>query len=254
MKAAVRFALLALVASLLAACSSAPGRPQHKGPPPAEANTQLGVEYLRKGMNESALEKLKKAVRQDSRYAPAHDVLGLLYEQLGETAKAEKEYRRALSLEPDNPDFLNHYGQFLCTQGKLKKADDYFRKALKDPVYGYPWLVATNAGICAHKGGDVEKAEQYFRQALKQNPGFQPALREMIRISFARGNYLATRAYIQRYEAQKGTMTPELLWIAVRAEHELGDRNAESSYALLLKNRYPTSTEAAELAKWEHER
>ncbi len=248
----VRFVLLVMLTLSVTACSSPGAKSSKAPPPPAELNTQLGIEYLRKGMHETALEKLQKAVRQNPRYAPAHDVLGLLYEQIGETEKAQKHYRRALSLDGDNADFLTHYGQFLCKQGKLKEADDYFRKALQDPLYRYPWLVYTNAGICARKVPDPEKAEQYFRKALERNPAFQPALREMIRVSFARGNYLATRAYVQRYEAV-GKMTPDLLWIAVRAEHELGDRNASASYAMVLKNKYPGSEQATALIKWEHE-
>lgn len=236
----------------LAGCASTSAPPRPKGPPPAEINTQLGIEYLRKGMNEAALEKLQKAIRQNSRYAPAHDAIALLYEQLGERAKAEKHYRRSLALDGDDTDTLNHYGQFLCKQGELAKADGYFRKALKDPLYRYPWLVATNAGICARRVPDSAKAEAYFRQALKANPTFQPALREMIRLSFEQKKYLATRAYVQRYEAE-AKMTPELLWIAVRAEHELGDRDAAASYALVLRNEYPESEQALALRQWEHE-
>ena len=125
-----------------------------------------------------------------------------------------------------------------------------FLAALKDPLYQYPELIYTNAGICARSGPDPEQAEKYFRAALKHNPKYQPALGEMARTSFASEQYLATRAYLQRLQAL-APLTPEFLWIGVRAEYALHNRDAMSSYALLLKNRYPEAEETQALIDWE---
>jgi len=242
--------LLALV-MVLGACSSNKSKfaKQEEGDP-AEVNTQLAIEYMREGMYEASMEKFKKALKQNPDLQIAHTSLAILYERLGENQLAEKHYLKAYNINRKDPLTLNNYGQFLCRSGQLKRADKMFAEAIKDPLYRHPETVYTNAGICAHMRPDLELADSYFRKALQVNPKYPPALREMARISFAQEKYLATRAYLQRLQ-EVTTLTPEYLWIGVRAEEALGDKNAVSSYALVLKNQHPESDETHALIEWE---
>lgn len=240
---------------LLSSCATSPrgSSSDSDARTPAEVNTQLGMEYMREGMYEESLEKFKKALAQDPRLPTAHASIAILYERLGKNDLADKHYRRAYDLKPDDPLILNNYGQYLCRSGRLDDADRMFRKALQDPVYRNPAVVLTNAGLCAEKRPDLDLAEKYFRQALEKDPAFPPALRQMVRVTFAREQHLATRAYLQRLQAV-APLTAEFLWIGARAESALGDDNASSSYALLLKNRFPESQEAQALVEWERNR
>lgn len=241
-----------LTAVLLSACATTSKQPPSDTATdtPAEVNTQLGIAYMRKGMYEASLEKFKKALAQNPRLPIAHASIAVLYEQLGEIELADKHYIKAYQLNPNDSLILNNYGQYLCRVGQLEEADRMFTKALQDPLYGSPETILTNAGLCAAKRPDAELAEKYFRQALQKNPRFQPALRHMVRNSFAQQHYLATRAYLQRLQ-ELAPLTAEFLWIGVRTEVELGDRNASSSYALLLKNGFPESEQAQALIEWE---
>jgi len=242
---------LMTAALLLGACTSNKSRfaEQEKGDP-AKVNTQLAIEYMREGMYEASMEKFKKALKQNPNLQVAHTSVAILYERLGENELAEKHYRKAYSLNRKDSPTLNNYGQFLCRDGRLKEADRMFAEAVRNPLYRYPEKVYTNAGICAHKHPDPVLADTYFRKALQANPKYAPALREMVKSSFALKKYLATRAYLQRLQ-EVTTLTPEYLWIGVRAETELGDRNAVSSYALVLKNQHPESDETEALIEWE---
>ena len=237
---------------LLGACTSNKSRfaEQEKGDP-AEINTQLAIEYMREGMYQASMEKFKKALEQNPNLQVAHASLAILYERLGENELAEKHYRKAYNLNRKDPLTLNNYGQFLCRDGRLKEADKMFAAAVRDPLYRHPETVYTNAGICAQMRPDPELADTYFRKALQANPKYPPALREMVKGSFAEEKYLATRAYLTRLQ-DVTALTPEYLWIGVRAEEALGDKNAVSSYALVLKNQYPDSDETQALIKWEH--
>ncbi len=236
---------------LLGACTSNKSKfaKQEKGDP-AAVNTQLAIEYMREGMYEASMEKFRKALKQNPDLQVAHASLAILYERLGENELAEKHYRKAYNLNRKDPLTLNNYGQFLCRDGRLKEADKMFAAAVKDPLYRHPETVYTNAGICAHMRPDPVLADTYFRKALQANPKYPPALREMVKISFAQEKYLATRAYLTRLQ-DVTTLTPEHLWIGVRAETELGDRNAVSSYTLILKNQYPDADETHALIEWE---
>jgi len=217
---------------------------------PASVSTQLGIEYMRNGMYEAALDRLEKAISQDPSYQAAHTSIAVLYETLDETALAEKHYRKAYALDPKNSLLLNNYGQFLCRNEHYDKAEKMFNAALRDPLYRYPETALSNAGLCAVRQEEQDKAADYFREALARNPKYPPALREMARISFARENWLAVRAYLQRLQEVDG-LTPEFLWFGVKTEQTLGDRDALSSYVLLLKNRYPESEETRQLVEWE---
>jgi len=61
-------------------------------------------------------------------------------------------------------------------------------------------------------------------------------------VSFERGNQLSARAYLQRYLAV-AEPTPDMLWLGVRVERDLGDSRAEQGYAQLLRNKFPDSVE-----------
>ena len=241
-----------LAASLLNGCATTKKEPASDSATqtPAEVNTQLAIAYMREGMYEASLEKFEKALGQDPSLPIAHASIAVLYEQLGENKLADKHYVKAYRLDGDDPMILNNYGQYLCRKGRLDEADRMFTKALRDPLYRYPETILTNAGLCADKRPDPELAEKYFRQALQKNPRFQPALRQMARNSFAQQHYLATRAYLQRLQ-QLAPLSAEFLWIGVRTETQLGDRNAVSSYALRLKNEFPESLQAQALIEWE---
>ena len=240
---------LVITIFLLGACASGGHKKQPKGDP-AEANTRLAIEYMREGMYEAAMEKFQKALEQNPGLQMAHSSVAILYERLGETKLADKHYRKAYNLNREDALTLNNYGRFLCREGRLKEADKMFMSAISNPLCKYPEMVYTNAGICANKKPDAELADKYFRKALQLNPKYSPALREMAKSSFARQEYMATRAYLQRLQAV-ATLTPEFLWIGVRTETRLGDQDAVSSYKLLLKNKYPEADETRALIDWE---
>jgi type IV pilus assembly protein PilF len=215
----------------------------------AIANLNLGVEYMRQGNYEMALEKLNRAKMARNDYAPIHNALGLVYQQIGETEAAEINFMRAIKLEPTDSASLNNYGLFLCQNQRFDEADEYFLKAANNPLYSTPELAITNAGTCALSDGQFDKADNYFREALKRNPRVAPALIQMAELSYEQGKYLPARGYLQRY-LELTKHTPKSLWLGIRIESELGDNNAVSSYALLLRNNYPDTKEATLLKEF----
>ena len=209
----------------------------------AEANYNLGVAYLNQGDYESALKKLNKSLAADPDYAPTHNAMGLLHQQLGKLEKAEEYYRKAVSKAPNNGVILNTYGTFLCQQGRYEEAESIFLQAANNRLYEEPEIAYTNAGTCALGNGRPGVAETYFREALARNPKLAQALVQMAALSFEKGEYLDARAYIQRY-SEVARHTPRSLWLGIRIENELGGKDALSSYALTLRNRFPDSEEA----------
>jgi type IV pilus assembly protein PilF len=242
---------IVLLALLLGACSSTPTR-GHDAQRAAQANLELGVAYYREGRLQLAMDHLRRAVDLDPDLPSAHGAIAMLYERLGENGPAERHYRRALALAPADSRTHNNFGQFLCHREQLQEADRHFRQAVADPLYETPEVAYTNAGICARRVPDEGKAEEYFRKALERNPFYPQALLQMLRLYHDQGEYLRARAYLQRYQ-QVARHGPESLWLGIRVEHALGDRNAVASYGLALRNHFPDAPQTRAYLDWLNE-
>src|SRR5690606_17746228 len=216
----------------------------------AQANLNLGVAYLRQGRPDLAIENLERALRIDSRLAPAHNALALAHDQLGNADEAEDHHERPLDLEPTNPSIAYTYAVFLCRRNRWSDAEPYFRRAISHPRYATPAAALTNAGTCARNAGEVERAEEYFREALSRDPRFADALAGLMELSYRSENYLQARAFLQRYLDVRPA-TPSTLLLCYNIERELGDRNAADDCARRLRSEFPQSQELAQLRQSE---
>ena len=235
-----RFPLLSILilSIFLSACASTPeeGKTQEDI---AEINTRLGLGYLKQGRLDDAISKLKKALEANPGYAEAHNAIAIVYVQTGQVEKAEHHYREAMELKPNDGKTYNNYGVFLCRQNRMKEAEEYFMLAVNTPRYRSPERAYENAGACV-RSVDIEKAEVYLRLALSRNSKLPTALYEMAEISFQKGSYLSTRAYLQRFQ-EVSKHSPQSLWLGVRSERKLDDEHAAARYAKLLQQQYPDS-------------
>jgi type IV pilus assembly protein PilF len=190
-----------------------------------------------------ALDKITQALEQDPQLASAHNVAGLLYDRLGETALAARHFKRALALDPDDPSARNNYGMFLCNQGRLAQAERNFLAAAGNFDNESPDVAYTNAGLCARRIPDLDRAAQYFTAALNVNPVMPAALFQIARISFDKSRYPEARRDLMHY-LQVAAHTPETLWLGVQIERALGNHVQERRYAQQLQSMFPRSEEA----------
>lgn len=217
----------------------------------ARVNSALGNRYMRGGQLELARDKLETAVKFDPELAEARANLAFVYQRLGRADEARKHYRKAVSLAPNNPNYRNAYGVFLCAQGDGDTALQQFDAALDVPGYRLREVTLTNAGVCHRKLNQLDAAEQAFRNALRNNNNYPDALAQMAVLAFDRRDYLTARAFVQRYDAA-AAMSPGVLWVAVRTERALGDRAAADEYAAQLKQNFPGSDETYQLLRLEN--
>ena len=204
----------------------------------ARLNTQLGLNYMQQGNFEVALSKLQKALQQDSSYAETHWGLALVHERFKEYQKAADYYQRALKLAPQDASILASYGQFQCSRDDLEGALASFDKALSLPRYLTPEVALTNAGACYRKNGQRIAAEQKFRRALEYNPRYAGALMQLADMSFEGGDYLRSRAFLQRVDSL-GANNADSLLLGLRTEYALGDQRAAQRYASALSEMVP---------------
>ena len=206
----------------------------------AKINVKLATGYMEKGEYEIALEKLQRALQFDPDYATAHTVLGVLYGRINKPDLAGKHFKRAAELNPNDGGVLNNYGQYLCQIKQYQKAYPYFAKAIDQPFYRTPQSALANAGRCAIDEGKLDKAEEYLRAALKTAPSYPPTLYELAELMRLKGNYLKARAFLQRYHAS-GQVSANSLILGYYVEMELGDKKASNEYRQQLIQKFPNS-------------
>ena len=212
----------------------------------ARVHTELAAGYFELGSMGVALEEVREALRADANYGPAYNVAGLVYAELKEERLAQENFQRALRINPLDSDANNNFGRYLCERKREAEGIKYFLAALRNPLYQNPDLSFVNAGVCSRRRGDIAAAEGYFLNALKARPTQPQALYNLADIAYARGDYTQAKAYLTRL-AQVAQPTAETLWLAVRVERRLGDRNSEASYAMQLRRQFPESKEASAL-------
>ncbi len=241
-----RLLMLALACLVTVSCATKKDYLDQSEKSPADVYVQLGVGYMGMGNNEVALDNLKKAIEVDSRSSDAHAVIAVLYDKLGEGVLAERHFKKAIAIDSTNAGAQNNYGLFLCKAGKPDEAINHFKVAYEDPLNAKKWLAFSNAGQCFLKNRRVDKASELFRKALEIHPQLPIALLSMAKIKFRKGNFLSSRAYLQRFR-DVSLHTAETLWLGIQVEHELGQQDAVASYVLTLRSKFPDSDEVNRL-------
>lgn len=204
----------------------------------ARTNTSLAVEYARNGNYELALEKAKRALTQNERYAPAHSAIALIYTQRGDDAEAIKHYRRAISLDSSDLFTRNNFAIFECERGRTDEALELFESVARNKNYNAPEQALINAGVCANRANRAEKAEAYFRQALQVRPENPEALLQLAQLASRKQDWLKVRAFIQRRD-RVAKPTAESLRLAIRAERALGDTAAAERLNQQFQREFP---------------
>lgn len=214
----------------------------------AKVHTELGALYLQNGNLAVALEELSIAIAIDPEYAKAYGARGVAGFHAHEIPFADQDFRRALSLDANDPEINNNYGWFLCQVGREKEAIAYFQRAIKNPLYETPERAYLNAGACYAKLGDLAVAEDYIQHSLHIVPNNAQALLELVGINYRRGHLAEAKQQLASL-LRRTEPSAEALWLGVRIERRLGDRVAEAKYGSQLRRKFPLSPEAQELLK-----
>lgn len=239
--------LLVAVVILLSACAnqSTNSKDVSQQRESARIHTELGAGYFSQGQIAIALEEFTEASKIDPSYPMAQNGLGLVYSALGEDAKADASFKRSISLDPKNSEARNNYGTFLCSRNRIDESITQFMEAVRNPLYATKDLAYLNAGVCALRKQDTDNAEMYLQKALQIQPLLHRASYELALIQFNRKKMGMARQYLQT--PLVGNPTPEVLWLAIQVERELGDKDAVASYALELRRNYPNSEQTKAL-------
>lgn len=246
MKKTAKLLVSGLVILAMTACVSTSSGTPERIENTAEAAKQyysLGARYYRNGQYELARERLSHALTFDPKFAIAHSVLALTYQELEVPRLAAEHFELAVRYEPRNIDVRNNYAVFLCQQRDFDQARSQFERVIKIPENDSPEVMMTNAGVCMAQKPDLVVAEQYFRRALDERPSYGEALLQMALLKRQTGDQLSARAFLQRYMGSNPS-SAAILYLAIQIENDLGNARASTDYTNQLLRDYPASAEA----------
>ena len=220
-----------------------------EAPLPVRANlrAELAAGYYERGQMDIALQELAEAVKLDPTNPKIYNVYGLVYATLGQDADAAKNFRKALELSPNDSEFRQNWGWYLCTHAQARESIPEFERAVNNPLYKTPEIALINAGRCAGSLGENRQAEQFFKRALAVSPNNPEAAFSLAQLNYKEGRLPEARALMKPVMLQTNP-PPEALALGACIERKMGDRSAEASYISQLRNRYPDSAEAKSIA------
>jgi len=168
-----RGVVLGGIALLLAACAtttvSEPDRLR------ARAAYERALTHVNDRQPSPALGALKEAIGIDPTVASYHDLLGLVYLELGRPDLAIEELRKAVELDPRLADAHFHLGTAYAEAGRWEEAVTSYRQALGIPTLMNHDFVHQNLGLALYHLKRYPEAESSLRFALSLDPQMQAA-------------------------------------------------------------------------------
>jgi len=207
-----------------------------------QGQIDLGLGYIRNGEYQRAKENLNRALSLDPKSPVAHNAFGLLFQLEGEDELAEEYFNRAIRFDSSFSQARNNYGAFLFSQERYDEAIEQLLLASKDRFYRGRPSSFENLGIAYLRRGNLKSAEDAFIRSIELNPGQPRSLLELAYLRFDQQNFIAAKDLFRRY-IQVAQQNSRSLWLGIRLARRFGEKDAEASYTLMLKNIFPASEE-----------
>lgn len=210
----------------------------------ARTRIELAAAYFQRGQMDTALDEVKLALQADPNMGEAYNLRGLIYSSMGDDAKADESFRRALSINPRDADAMHNYGWYLCQRRRFDEAAAQFSQALAIPQYMGVSRTMMIAGVCEWRAGHLDTAEASLRRAYDLDPTNPVIAINLAEVLNQRGDLERARFYIRRVNQSDETSNAQSLWLGARIEMKLGNQQGANELGLKLRNRYPKSRES----------
>lgn len=210
----------------------------------ARIRLELASTYYTQGQFSTALDELKQAIAIDPRLPAAHEMRALIYDAMGDSARADESFRQALAVDPNNGSVLHNNAWSLCRRGLYPEADAMFARAAAQPQSIAASKTLLARGVCLQRSGDLKAAERTLLQAYELDPASPATAFNLASVLLKEGELERARFYIRRVNNVPAQVTAESLWLAARVEHRLGNLNGRDELADQLRKRFVGSREA----------
>jgi type IV pilus assembly protein PilF len=203
---------------------------------------ELAMGYYEQDKVSIALDEIKQSLATDPSYADAYNVRGLIYLRLNDLRLAEDSFRRALDINPKDPNVLHNYGWLMCQQSRLPEAVQAFSQAIENPNYGGRAKTWMTQGLCQIKAGKNADAEYSFGKSFEMDAANPITSYNLALLLYLRGDFVRSQFYIRRLNNSQ-LANSESLWLGIKVERRLGNRAVVEQLASQLRSRYAKSHE-----------
>lgn len=214
----------------------------------ARVRLQLASGYFEQGQTQIALEEVNQALTADPNSVDGYSLRGLIYMRLDDPGRAEDSFRRAIVINPRDGNVRHNYAWLMCQQQRYADAQQQFAAALAAPGYAESAKTLMTKGICHLQAGQKAEAERTLTQAYEIDAANPVIGYNLASLLYQRAEYVRAQFYIRR--VNNGPISnAESLWLGIRTERRVGNREAMNELAAQLQRRYPDSREARAFEK-----
>lgn len=208
----------------------------------ARIRLELAVGYFEQGQTKVALDELKQALIADPNFVEAYSLRGLIYMRLNDPGLAEDSFRRAMNLNPRDANVQHNYGWMLCEQARYAESMQLFAQAVANPTYGGRAKTWMAQGLCQIRAGQLAEAEHSLLKSYELDAGNPVTGYNLASLLLQRGDIVRAQFYIRRLNNSE-LANAESLWLGIKIEQRLNNRDAMAQLAAQLRKRYPQSRE-----------
>ena len=210
----------------------------------ARIRLELAVGYFEQGQTTIALDELKQSIAADPTFGEAYNLRGLIYMRLNDFRFAEESFRKALSINPQNSNVVHNLGWLFCQQARYPESLLFFSQALANPQYGERAKTLMAQGLCQIRAGRTADAELSLLKSYEFDAGNPITAYNLATLLFQRGDFVRAQFYVRRLNNSE-LANAESLWLGIKVERRMDNRDATLQLATQLQRRFPQSREAA---------
>jgi type IV pilus assembly protein PilF len=209
----------------------------------ARIRLELAVGYFEQGQTTIALDELKQSIAADPNYGESYNLRGLIYMRLNDARFAEESFRRALAINPRDSNVMHNLGWLMCQQAKYAESLQVFAQALANPLYGERAKTLRALGLCQMRAGLRPEAEASLLKSYELDAGNPVTAYNLATLLYQRGDFVRAQFYVRRLNNGE-LANVESLWLGIKVERKMENREAMMQLAGQLEKRYPQSREA----------
>jgi type IV pilus assembly protein PilF len=210
----------------------------------ARIRLELASGYFDGGQTTIALDEVKQALTSDPTFAEAYNLRGLIYMRMNEPRLSEDSFRRALQLNARDANPLHNLAWLYCTQQRYPEAVQAFGQALANPAYGERAKTLMAQGVCQVRSGQLAEAERSFTRAYELDAANPVTGYNLADLLYRRGENQRAQFYIRRLN-NSSLANAESLWLGIKVERRMENREAMLQLADQLRRRFSQSREFA---------
>ena len=194
----------------------------------AAEQIRLGYELEHAGRLQEAAEAHESALLLDPEMVQADVNLISIYGRLKQPEKAERHFRHAIQLAPNEEGAYYNYGVLMKGEGRPEEAEKAFRNAVEiSPAHAEAHY---NLGVLLEQRGMLAEAEREFQSAVEHQPGFRAAHFHLGRVLINHGDFSGGIQHLLKTIGTDDDDTPTYLYALGAAYARAGDRQTAVRY------------------------